>query len=119
MENNTNKEMLAVLRRHAESRRINPQYDWLFCHREDLPLSLTKPLPIPYGIFEDRAPVSAKRVLYEAYSGKDDQPFELPDETSIQIFNAFNAFWETWKKNDERALVDRFGAAEASELIRR
>jgi len=119
MDGNTNNEMLHVLRKHAESRRDHSRYDWLFCHRENLPSNLTKHLPIPYGIFEDRAPLGLQQVLHETYSGKDDQEFELADEVSNQIFNAFNSFWVILKKQEETVLVDRFGAAESKELMRR
>lgn len=117
--NNSNKEMLPILREHAEARRLYPRYDWLLCAAEDLPKNLVKYLPIPFGIFEDLAPVGTQRVLYEAYSGNVDREFELPHDQSSQIFDAFNSFWDALKKRDGDALEDRFAPAVAAELRQR
>lgn len=115
---NKNDEMLPVLRHHAEERRAHPGYEWLFCPIGSLPPSLIKHLPIPYGIFQDLAPVGTEQVLYEAYSGNVDEDFELSHEQSRVIYEAFNTFWEIWSKQEDAALFNRFGAEIAAELKR-
>lgn len=117
--NNSSKEMLPILREHAEARRLYPRYDWLLCAPEDLPPSLIRYLPIPFGIFEDLAPVGTQRVLYEAYSGNVDREFELPHDQSSQIFDAFNAFWDVLRKRETDTLTERFGPVVAAALNQR
>lgn len=106
----TTSSMKAILDSHAAWSREHPGYQWIICNQEDLPITLTSSIDVPYGIFKDRGKSgSTEQVLFEVYSGRADEPFEISGGMAEAMFNTFERFWhDQWPKR-ATVLEERFG----------
>jgi hypothetical protein len=115
-EKQSTSEMVRVLDAHALSSHDHPGYKWVACEKEKVPPALTSLVHIPYGIFKDRGKSgSTQQVLFEVYSGRADEPFELSGEVAENMLKDFERSWKELWRNRAELLQERFGPEKARE----